>query len=50
MDTCGVCGDEISPELAECRIDCLRCGRHFAPCCNSADPDLCVECAEECAS
>lgn len=23
---------------------CDRCGRLFGPCCNSQDPDLCVEC------
>lgn len=37
---CDVCGQ---PAAFVC--GCEKCGRAFGECCNSADPDLCVECA-----
>jgi len=40
---CEVCEEEMIGDPAVC--GCEKCGRLFGPCCNSADDNLCVECA-----
>ena len=41
---CEVCDEPLEP--SEHRCGCDQCGRMFGPCCNSEDPDRCVECVE----
>jgi len=38
---CEVCEE---PTTEDYLSGCQNCARLFAPCCNSEDPDLCVEC------
>lgn len=43
-DKCEVCNNPIKEGEPKC--GCEICARLFGPCCNSVEPDLCVECVE----
>jgi len=42
---CEVCDETLDPDDAS--FTCEKCGREYGVCCNSLQPDRCVDCIEE---
>lgn len=44
IGTCEVCNEAVEAEDGTFLSGCEKCGRLFGPCCNSVDPNYCIEC------